>query len=108
MPGRDATPSEVLNAYLGALQAGDCQAAHALATSTFVRGNGDLCGVLTLTAYTLAGKPAQPGDGEVIFSTALTTEGGDGSMPDGRHTWFYSLMKQPSGDWRLVGGGSGP
>lgn len=108
MPGRDAPPNEVLTAYLGALQAGDCQAAHALTTSTFVHGNGDLCGVITLKEFTMDVKPAQPGDGEAIFATELATEGGDETMPAGHHTWFYSLKKQPSGEWRLVGGGSGP
>ena len=71
-------------------------------------GNGELCGHLTVRANTPPGTPAEPGDGEVIFSTVLTTEGGDDSMPDGDHIWFYSLKRQPAGTWRLIAGGSGP
>ena len=107
LPSKGATPAEVLNAYLRALKAGDCKTAHALATSTFSVGNGELCGHLSVKSYTPLGKPATPGN-EVIFSTNLITEGGDASMPDGLHTWFYSLTKQADGAWRLVGGGSGP
>jgi hypothetical protein len=107
LPSKGATPAEVLNAYLRALKSGDCKTAHALATSTFSVGNGELCGHLSVKSYTPVGKPATPGN-EVIFSTNLITQGGDASMPDGLHTWFYSLTKQADGAWRLVGGGSGP
>ena len=108
LPAKDAAPAEVLSAYLQALRSGDCQSAHALATSSFVHGNGELCGDLTVSAYTPLVDPATPRDGEVVFATNLTTQGGDGSMPDGLHTWFYALDRQPDGAWRIVGGGSGP
>jgi hypothetical protein len=108
MPPSDATPARVLTTYLQALRAGDCPTARALGTSTFVPGNGELCGHLTVKANTPLGTPAERGDGEVIFSTVLTTDGGDDSMPDGDHIWFYSLKRQPAGMWRLIAGGSGP
>jgi len=108
MPPKNAAPAEVLGTYLHALRAGDCRSVHALTTSSFVLGNGELCGALTVTAYGALGQPANPRDGTVIFSTTLTTEGGDQSMSNGDHTWFYSLERQPDGAWRLVGGGSGP
>jgi hypothetical protein len=107
LPSKDAAPAEVLGAYLRALKTGDCKAAHALATSTFTFGNGELCGQLRVKSYTPVGDPATPGD-QAIFSTNLITEGGDASMPDGLHTWFYTLLMQADGAWRLVGGGSGP
>lgn len=107
LPSKDAAPAEVLGAYLRALKTGDCKAAHALATSTFTFGNGELCGHLSVKSYTPVGEPATPGD-QAIFSTNLITEGGDDSMPDGLHTWFYTLDRQADGAWRLVGGGSGP
>ena len=106
-PSNDAAPAEVLGAYLRALKSGDCKAAHALATSTFTFDNGELCGHLSVKSYTPVGDPATPGD-QAIFSTNLITEGGDASMPDGLHTWFYTLTRQADGAWRLVGGGSGP
>lgn len=104
---KDAAPAEVLGAYLQALKTGDCKAAHALATSTFTFDNGELCGHLRVKSYTAVGEPATPGD-QAIFSTNLITEGGDASMPDGLHTYFYTLIRQADGQWRLVGGGSGP
>ena len=108
MPPRDATPARVLTAYLEALRAGDCHTARALGTSTFVPGNGELWGHLTVKANTPLSTHAEPGDGEVIFSTVLTADGGDDSMPDGDHIWFYTLKRQPAGMWRLIAGGSGP
>ncbi len=106
VPSKDAAPAEVLGAYLRALKAGDCKTAHALTTSSFA-SNGELCGHIKVKSYTPVGDPATPGN-EAIFSTNLITQGGDASMPDGLHTWFYSLTKQADGAWRLVGGGSGP
>ena len=107
LPSKDAAPAEVLGAYLQALKTGDCKAAHALATSTFTFDNGELCVHLRVKSYTPVGDPATPGD-QAIFSTNLITEGGDASMPDGLHTYFYTLIRQADGAWRLVGGGSGP
>src|SRR6476661_878214 len=53
---------------------------------TSVQQVAELCGRLTVKGNTPLGLPAEPGDGEVIFSTVLTTEGGDDSMPDGDGT----------------------
>jgi hypothetical protein len=103
-----APPEVVLSDYLAALQAGDCRTAHQFATSTFIVGNGELCGVLHVSAFTPLTGPATPRDGEVVFSSELTTSGGDVSMPDGQHTWFYTLDRQSNGAWRITGGGSGP
>ena len=44
VPPDSSPPDVVLNAYLAALERGDCATAHALATSAFVVGNGELCG----------------------------------------------------------------
>jgi hypothetical protein len=103
-----APPAVVLDVYLRALEAGDCDAARALATSTFVVGNGELCGVLDVTGFNGLTGPAVPRDGEVVFSTTLTTGGDDRSIQEGDQTWFYTLVRQPNGAWRLAGGGSGP
>lgn len=108
VPPDSAPPGVVLEAYLVALKSGDCDTAHALAAPTFVVGNGELCGALHVTAFGALTGPATPRDGEVTFSTPLTTTGGDASMPDGEHLWFYTLDRQPNGASRLAGGGSGP
>ena len=108
LPSSGADARTVLSVYLEALKAGDCQTAHQLATTTFTFGNGELCGHLTVHSYTEPGQPALPGNGEAIFSIELTVTGGDGSLRQGENTWFYDLKQQTDGQWRLVGGGSGP
>ena len=108
LPPDGAPPGVVLAAYLRVLERGDCATSRSLTTSTFIVGNGDLCGVLDVTAFSVPDGAARPSDGEVVYSTTLTTRGGDVSMPDGNHTWFYSLVRQPDGEWRIAGGGSGP
>lgn len=90
-----------------ALVAGDCRTAHALTTSAF-SGNGDLCGVVKVSSFSLNGKPATPGRDEVIYGSTLVTSGSsDGTIPRGNLTWFYDLKRQDD-SWKLVGGGSGP
>ncbi|HEV7195627.1 MAG TPA: hypothetical protein VGN19_06785 [Pedococcus sp.] len=108
LPPPGASAHQVLSTYLQALQAGDCDTAHALAASTFVVGNGELCGDVDVKTFTVGGD-AQVGDSEITFATQMVTDGSaDGSIPAGNLTWFYSLKKQPSGSWRLISGGSGP
>jgi hypothetical protein len=108
LPSAGADARTVLSVYLEALKAGDCQTAHQLVTSTFFVGSGELCGALKVLSYTEPGQPALPGNGEAIFPIELTVTGADASMRDGVNTWFYDLKQQPNGEWRLVGGGSGP
>jgi hypothetical protein len=108
VPPDSAPPAVVLEAYLVALRSGDCDTADALAAPTFVVGNRELCGALHVTAFGALTAPAIPRDGEVVSSTPLAIAGGDASMPDGEHLWFYTLDRQPNGAWRLAGGGSGP
>lgn len=103
-----APPDVVLGEYLTALKAGDCDTANRLTTSSFIVSNGELCGVLHVSAFAPLTGPATPSESEVVFSTELTTSGGDISMPDGEHTWFYTLDRQTSGAWLITGGGSGP
>ena len=98
----------MLEAYLEALVAGDCTTTRALSTDAGRQGNGDLCGGVRVSAYRIAGEPATPNDHEVVFGTTVQTTGGDVSLPDGPHTWFYDLVRQPDGAWRIAGGGSGP
>jgi hypothetical protein len=99
----------VIDAYLRALVAGDCTAAHALATSTFKPGNGELCGDVRVSSFTLNRDPETPTRDEVIYGSVLDITDGssDGTIPRGKVIWFYDLKRQ-DGAWRLVGGGSGP
>lgn len=80
-----------------------------LATATFSKGNGELCGEARVDGFRIMGDPATPSSDEVVFATTLTTGGStDGSVPAGDMTWFYTLERQPGGAWRITGGGSGP
>ena len=108
LPSAGSDPRTVLSVYLRALKAGDCRTASQLTTSTFTFGNGELCGHLKVWSYTEPGQPGLPGNGEAIFSTNLWVTGADNSMNEGKNTWFYVLRQQTDGEWRLVGGGSGP
>lgn len=109
LPPTSAGPEVVLDAYLRALRAGDCDTGRKLATATFVKGNGELCGATHVSAYQINPEPARPSPDETVFGTTLTTTGtADGSIQAGEITWFYSLGRQPDGSWRIVGGGSGP
>lgn len=102
-------PDVVLRTYLEALVRGDCPAGRVLAVESFRFGDGELCGHTTVSSFTIAGSPAEPNATEVVFATILVTTGtADGSIEPGTLTWFYDLQRQPSGAWRLSGGGSGP
>jgi len=114
LPPVSAPPEVVLDSYLRALVNGDCTTAGAFAVGTFTAFNGDLCGSVTVTAYRIEGNNLD-GIGrrvedasEVVYATMITTKGGGPELPDGNHTWFYSLDRQPDGSWRLAGGGTGP
>ena len=108
LPPAGAPARQVLDTYLQALQAGDCDTAHALAAGTFRSGNGELCGDVDVKTVKVAADTQVP-DGTITFATQMVTGGShDGSIPPGQLTWFYSLKKQANGSWRLVGGGSGP
>lgn len=107
-PAAGASASVVLHTYLRALVAGDCDAAHALAESSFSIGNGELCGDVRVSAFSLRGGGATPEADDVVYATVLTTGGSsDGSIRPGKTTWFYDLERH-GGEWKLVGGGSGP
>ena len=108
LPPDSASPAVVLDAYLTLLQSGNCDRASALATSGFGDGTHDYCEGLRVTGFGAVSEPAQITADAVEFSISLTTSGGDETVPDGSHTWFFSLVRQPGGAWRVNGGGGGP
>jgi hypothetical protein len=109
VPPDSATPEVVLDAYLRALVAGDCAIGRKLAVPTFQKGNGELCGSTGVTGFRIEPPPARPSADEVVFFSVLRTTGSDdGSIQPGEIGWFYSLQRQPSGPWRITGGGTGP
>jgi hypothetical protein len=109
MPPTSAGADVVLDAYLRALVASDCADGRKLTTATFVAGNGELCGDTRVSDYKVNPVPARPNSTEAVYVTTITTSGtSDGSVAFGSMTWFYDLVQQPDGAWRIVGGGSGP
>jgi hypothetical protein len=109
VPPDSAAPEVVLTTYLQALVRGDCSVGKALGTTSFGRGNGNLCGETTVSSFRIDGPPAEPNATEVVFATTLVTTGtADHSVAPGSLTWFFDLQRQPGGAWRLAGGGSGP
>jgi hypothetical protein len=108
LPPASAGADVVLDAYLRALVAGDCATGRKLTTATFVKGNGELCGETRVSDYKINPEPGGGGT-EKVYSTTITTSGtSDGSIQAGSMTWFYDLVQQPDGSWRIAGGGSGP
>jgi hypothetical protein len=96
--------TQVLNEYLGFVRQGSCPAAAGL----YVGAYGNLCGVLTLSEFTV-GQAAAVGDRQLDIPATLTTSGSrDGTIPAGTVTWFFVLTQQSDGDWRIADAGSGP
>jgi hypothetical protein len=110
VPPNSATPREVLTAFLTAAQARDCTLAHALVAPTGAQQADLFCGSLHVHSFQIVGdgNGAAPNDHEVVFATTLGVTGGDVTLPDGSHTIFFDLLRQPGGEWRIAGGGSGP
>ena len=108
IPPAAASASAVLDAYLRALVADDCKTAHGLASSTLTYGNGELCGDVHVSSFSVSKSPANPSPDEVIYASVLITGGSeDGTIPKGKTTWFYDLTRE-GGVWKLASGGSGP
>lgn len=108
LPPDSAPPAVVLGAYLEALQEGDCRAARALATQAFAEQTEAFCTQVRVMAYRVFATPATLSDTYVEFGLSLTTSGGGEALDNGSHTWFYSMVRQTGGTWRVDGGGSGP
>jgi hypothetical protein len=106
LPADSAPPAVVLNAYLTAIVAHDCDTARTLETKDYSSGHD--CGIWHMTAFGDPVGPETPRDGEAVFSTTVTTQGGEKTLPDGHHTLFFNLIRQPGGAWRVAGGGTGP
>jgi len=106
LPPKEATPRQVLDAYLLALQAGDCGTTHEFAVDGFLT-DGDLCGRVNVLSYRNDGYRSPPSPDEVVLADTLTVRGGDQSLSDGDHLWFYTLRQQPDGAWRISAAGSG-
>ena len=97
-----------MDTYLRALVAGDCTTTQALTAASAGPADGDLCGKLNVTGFSIDVDPTTPGPAEVEYGVVLATDGGGGgTIQPGKTVWFFDLKKQ-DGEWRLVSSGSGP
>jgi hypothetical protein len=105
-PPVDATPFEVLTAYLEAVQARNCPAALIVSLSgDIVPTTNALCSSSArVTAFAVDANATQPSEGTEVFHVAMTTTGGAFGLPDGQNPWFFALARQPSGAWRVSAG----
>lgn len=106
IPPDSAPPAVVLDAYLRALQAGDCATASQLTIPLLFRlGNGDLCGVVTgVTSFSVSGDAHVVNPIEVGFLATITITGTTHGLPAGEITSYYILQQQSNGAWRIVDG----
>ena len=105
IPPDSAPPAIVLDAYLRALQAGDCGTASQL-TMPLVLGKDyiDLCAVTRVTAFAIPGDPVVVNFDTVRLTATIRITGVPPSISAGQITWFYSLQRQTSGAWRVIDG----
>jgi hypothetical protein len=103
----DSAPREVvLDAYLSALVAGDCDTAGQFVGSPVYDWGGDaFCGGVThVVGFRILGDSTWLAMNQVMVETALTTTGFTTGMqlPAGDYSFFFDLQQQSSGAWRVV------
>lgn len=103
IPPNSAPPAVVLDAYLRALQAGDCGTASQL-TNPLVLGNDyvDLCAVTHVTAFSILGDPVVVNPETVRLRASITITGTANGILPGEITGTYFIQQQPSGAWRII------
>ena len=121
VPPADATPEQVVTAYLKSLDAHDCETAEAVMTD-------DARGIATGWCHEVAGlsdahvgghslvPPKYSGrePGEQVADVAVTFDldwrlfHNDPSLPEGTTTWGYELVRStPDAPWRIFSEGTG-
>ena len=120
VPAPDATPEQVVTAYLAAVDAHDCDTAEALMVDRADGGTTSWCeDVARLTAVDVrdhhgdVGARARRWGGDVVDVPATFTLDwrlfhGDGSLEEGTTTWGYVLARDSADSpWRIVDQGVG-
>ena len=104
VPPDSVPPEVVLDAYLSALVAGDCDTAGQFVGSVVYNWGGDaFCGGITrVTGFRVLGEPGRLGFNMLAFSVALTTTGTTRGLPPGEVGSGVVLQQQSSGAWRVV------
>jgi hypothetical protein len=121
VPANDATPEQVVTAYLDALNAHDCDTAEAVWTSDAKVGAKMWCeDVASLTDVDVRDnfkeRPQWSGNSAsdevvnvpVTFNLNWRLFHNDGSMDEGVTGWSYELLRDsPDSPWRIFGDGVG-
>jgi len=105
IPPDTALPAVVLDAYLRALEAGDCDTARALTDPPFYSPSMiDLCGLTGVTRFSIEGDPVIVSPIMVRLRASMTITGMR-AIPAGEISFTYFLQQVRSGAWRIVDGG---
>nr|WP_253945453.1 DUF4829 domain-containing protein [Nocardioides sp. zg-DK7169] len=121
VPAHNATPEQVVTAYLDALNAHDCDTAETVMASdakdsarSWCRQVASLTDVDVRDHFTerpeLSGRsaPEEVANVPVTFDVDWRLFHGDVSMPEGTTTWGYLLVRDsPDSPWRIFGQGTG-
>ena len=121
VPAPDATPEQVVTAYLEALNAHDCDTAVAVMTEEARASAESWCeDVASLTGVIVRGHvterpqdsghstPEEVANVPVSFHLSWRPFHNDGSMDEGATTWSYLLVRDSADSpWRLFDQGTG-
>jgi hypothetical protein len=105
IPPDSAPPTVVLDAYLRALQAGDCRTVSQLTNPLVLnREYIDLCAVTRVTDFSILGNPVVVDPETVRLSATITITGTAKGVLPGDITETFFVQQQPSGAWRIIQG----
>lgn len=105
IPPDSAPPEVVLDAYLRALQAGDCRTASQLTNPLVLNKEYvDLCAVTRVTAFSILGDPAVVDPYTVRLRASITITGTANGILPGEIAETFFVQQQPSGAWRIIEG----
>lgn len=105
IPPDSAPPAVVLDAYLRALQAGDCRTVSQLTNPLVLNKEYvDLCAVTRVTAFSILGDPVVVDPDTVRLRATITITGTANGILPGEITETFFVQRQLSGAWRIIGG----
>jgi hypothetical protein len=105
IPPDSASPAVVLDAYLRALQAGDCRTVSQLTNPLVLNQEYvDLCAVTRVTAFSIQGDPVVVDPDTVRLRATITITGTANGILPGEIAETFFVQRQPSGAWRIIEG----
>lgn len=121
VPADDATPEQVVRAYVAALNAHDCETAEAVSAEEFDETAASWCHRVSALGSLEVGEPSSerpewsglPADRKVMgvpvtFDLDWRPWRGDGSMPEEETTWGFRLVRSSDTEpWRIFSQGVG-